>query len=119
MIQGYKYVWNVMSHFSIFINCERKEMFPFYYNLRENILSFVKLQIEQPKRGNCVWVSTWLTNIKELYINESLEENRQMTKKQFKKDLKIRDTWSCIKLSVRKTKNIKYSNGWIFADNWT
>ena len=42
--------------------------------------------------------------MKELCINESLEENRQMTKKQLKKDLKIKDKWSCIKLSVRKTK---------------
>ena len=50
--------------------------------------------------------------MKELCINESLEENRQMTKKQFKKDLKIRIHEAALNYLLEKRKSkekeIKY-----------
>ena len=49
---------------------------------------FFNLQIEQPSRGD--WASTCINDLKELQITLSLDEIKQMTKRKFTEELKLR-----------------------------
>ena len=73
---------------------------------------FFYLQIDQPTRGD--WASTCLSDLKELRIEESFEEIKQMTKSKYNNMLKQRINENAIKYLTekqgKKGKEMNYSN---------
>ena len=76
------------------------------------ILKFFNLQLEQPTRGD--WASTCRQDLKDLSIDKSLEEIKQMTKIQFSKLVKQKSrSKAMIYLTGKqgtKGKEIQYEN---------
>ena len=85
------------------------------YLLEENpnslIYRFLKLQLENPTRGD--WVSSCLIDLKDLQINLSFEQIEKMTKKQFNSTIKESIQKRAFEYLIRKKKSkgkeIKYS----------
>ena len=76
------------------------------------LFKFFKLQEEQSSKGD--WVSTVLADLKELRIEKSLDEIKQMSQYQFSNLLKLRSKENALKYLIGKQKTkgseIKYSN---------
>ena len=70
----------------------------------ESLLSrFVKLQLAEPSRGG--WVSNCMEDLKELEIEDSLEEIKKMTKTKFSKILKTKVKENALKYLQEKQKS--------------
>ena len=70
----------------------------------ESLLSrFVKLQLAEPLRGD--WVSNCIEDLKELEIEDSLEEIKKMTKTKFSKILKTKVKENALKYLKEKQKS--------------
>ena len=76
------------------------------------LFKFFKLQEEQSSKGDWVW--TVLADLKELQIEKSLDEIKQMSQYQFSNLLKLRSNENALKYLIGKQKTkgseIKYSN---------
>ena len=76
------------------------------------LFKFFKLQEEQSSKGDWVW--TVLADLKELQIEKSLDEIKQMSQYQFSNLLKLRSKENALKYLIGKQKTkgseIKYSN---------
>ena len=76
------------------------------------LFKFFKLQEEQSSKGDWVW--TVLADLKELRIEKSLDEIKQMSQYQFSNLLKLRSKENALKYLIGKQKTkgseIKYSN---------
>ena len=88
IIQLYLAVGHTPARFEI----QKMRLLYLKYILEEDesslLSKFFKLQLEFPTKGD--WASTCMNDLKELEIQESLEEIRLMTKIQFPKILKRR-----------------------------
>ena len=76
------------------------------------IYKFFQLQVENPTRGD--WVSACLKDLKELKIEKSFEEIRQMTKLKYKNLLKKMMNENALNYLIKKKgikgKEINYTN---------
>ena len=79
------------------------------------LYKFFQLQLKNPVKGD--WVTTCLNDLKELKINETLEEIENMSKNKFKNLVKSKILKKCIRIFTIKTRFKRSGNSIHFTRN--